>query len=113
MDLWVAWLTVSCGASSSGSQTSTYPVLLEALLGAKVAILDPESETFGTLQRGGLVLAAGAEALALRWGFFGHGGSVKRDGSRKGFDECPLRVAECEIIEQIAYQRIQQEVVRW
>lgn len=55
----------------------TDPVLLEAVLGAKEAVLEPELQTCWALQGASIVLAVDAEALSLGGRFFGHsGGSV-------------------------------------
>lgn len=56
----------------AGHEGKTNPVLLEAVLGAEEAILESQLQTCWALEGAGVVLAVGAEALALRRRFFGH-----------------------------------------
>lgn len=69
---------------------STYPVLLEAILGAEEAVLDAELQAGWALQRSSFILAIGAHALLLGGGF-GHGvgvGGRVFGGIRKWRTEC-------------------------
>ena len=56
-----------------------YPVLLEAVLGAEITVLDADAEALRALQGASVVFAINPEALPLRRGFFGHG-SVSMEG---------------------------------
>jgi hypothetical protein len=60
-----------------------YPVLLEAVLGAEITVLDADAETLRALQGASLVFAVNSKALPLRRGFFGHGG-VSMEGVNAG-----------------------------
>ena len=85
----VAWsAAVSRERLSVGGRTPAYPVLLEAVLGAEVAVLDVEAEAFGALQSAGVVLAVDAKALPLRRRFLGHvvgRGAVGRGRAQLGW----------------------------
>lgn len=70
------------GADTSLCLSQPYPVLLEAVLGAEVAVLDAQAQAFWALERAGIILAVDTEALPLRWGFFGHGVGLR--GARRG-----------------------------
>lgn len=63
-----------------------YPVLFEAVLGAKVAILNAYTKAFGALQSAGIVLAIGAEAFPLCRRLLSHAvaGSALCEGQRWG-----------------------------
>lgn len=62
----------------------TNPVLLETVLRAKEAVLDPQLQACRALERPSIVVAVDAEALALGGGLIGHGGRWVRVSVAKG-----------------------------
>ena len=70
------------GTDIEGRMLVTDPVSLEAILGAEVAVLDAQLEAGRALQRAGVVLAVGAQALPLGRRFVGH-----RRGSHGAFED--------------------------
>ena len=55
-------------AERAAPSKSTYPVLLEAVLGAEEAVLNAQLQARRTLQSTGIVSAVHAQALLLWWG---------------------------------------------
>ena len=68
--------------NGTGPSRETYPVLLEAILGAEEAALNTQAQALGTLEGAGIVFAVGTNAL-LRGGLFGHGGGGGGGGRLK------------------------------
>lgn len=68
-----------CCETQDWSLGKTDPILLEAVLGTKEAILDPELQTCWALERSSIVFAVGAQTLALRRRFLGHDGRLVLD----------------------------------
>lgn len=60
------------------AQRRTNPVLLETVLGAEEAVLDPQLQACRALERPSIVVAVDAEALALGGRLIGHGGRWAR-----------------------------------
>jgi len=71
----VAKPRLDAGVLTGAGQGDANPVPLEAFLRTEIAVLDPQLQTSRALQRACVVIAVGAEALAFRRRFVGHGES--------------------------------------
>jgi hypothetical protein len=58
---------------STGAPVFAYPALLEAILGAKEAVLDAQAQALGTLEGTTLIVAILPQAFPLRGRLCSHG----------------------------------------